>query len=176
MDDKNENDLSFGEFYTCCFSMFVRYIIQRLRVDKYTAEDIVSDAFAVMFMKWESLDNYKEIVLTSWMYKALEMKCLEYRRKNADTLETYNDDMLNIRTPYINTEKVENDKYLRYIDEIKKRLSPTDWSVFECIVIRKFSMKETAKMLNISEVAVRVRWCRTKSHISFFIKEILFHV
>lgn len=173
-DIMGNSELTFEEIYVMSYDLLVRRCKREVGED--IAEDIVSETFIILYGKWSTLDSHCEKALTAWLCNAIKLKCLEYQRKASQRREVCDCDCENLldRLPDTGTDANDEDqKYLGYINEIQGRLSPAELSVFNCIVVDRMNYKQTADMLNLSQVAVRVRWSRAKDHIKKFIAPIV---
>jgi len=167
--EKNNQELSYNEAFDQNYSMMVKRC--KRKIGPNDAEDIVIDSFTLLFEKWDSFDNHKEKVLTVWLYKTLDNKCNDYIRKKykeekvIEYLGEFEEEDIDTSAEYT--------EYCNYIDEILLRLTPAEKEVFECLICKGMSSKEAEEYIGISGVTLRVRWLRTKKHISSFLTEIL---
>lgn len=166
---KYDFELSFDETFDQNYSMMVKRC--KGKIGPNDAEDLVIEAFTLLYEKWDSFDNHREKVLTVWLYKTLDNKCSEYLRKKRRT-ELLSENLIICDKEDIDA-SAEYEKYGNYVEEIKKRLTPAEKELFDCIICKEMSPKETEEYLKISGVALRVRWFRTKKHISMFLPEII---
>ena len=120
------------------------------------------------------IDNHSEKVITVWLHRALKKKCLEYHRKNSKHHHIVDPEILNsLSSEDIIVASEQEQKFTLYIDVIKEKLSPAEYDVFDCILVKGMNIDKTSSALGLSSNAVRVRWHRTKNHISSFIADIL---
>ncbi len=168
---RREEDISFEEAFRQNYDILVKYSARK--IGENDAEDIVSEAFLILYLKWNSFESHAPTALTVWLYRTLENKFREHYRRTLNTPLPY-DDLLPADDALFIDGEAEQEKYLRYIDEIKKKLSPAELDVFGCIIEHRMSLPETAESLGLSQVAVRVRWMRTRNHIKEFIDSLLF--
>lgn len=151
------------------YDLMVRYCVGR--IGNNDAEDIVIEAFFLLGQKWDLFDNHNEKVITAWLYKTLDNKCKEYYRlkKRRSAIIKIEKTIVADDLFYASEEKL---VYSSYISEIRKRLTPAERDLFDCIVVDEMSFKSAAEFLKITDVATRVRWLRTKNHINSFINDI----
>lgn len=163
-----ESEQTFEEAYIKNYDMLIR--LSQNKVNTADAEDIVSETFLLLFQKWDFIDNHSEKVLTAWLCSTLRFKCLEYNRKAYHNSPEELTDIF----PDADSLGVKEDLlYLDYIKELQQRLSPAELAAFNCIVIEHMSLKEASEHLKISQVALRVRWSRTRDHIKKIIGGII---
>lgn len=177
MDKENKKlpvslEMTYEQFYKKYFHRFVDYC--KVRAFTNEPEDIVEDAFAALWEHWDRLDSHAEFVLFDWVKKAIALIVKAYYRKRANTPvfaefnEQIDEDYPQIAKGFtlsLEDEIVENETFQYYLDEIKKRLSPKDCELFDCIIIKKMSIKETAARLSKSEKAISVGISRLRKKL-----------
>lgn len=178
---KMDNNISFEYIYKKYRKRIENYCQFRLNSDYGIAEDLTTEVFQILFLKWDDLDSHDESRILTWLYNAAIIKTREYWRKSKDeplllSLEDFNNDSdiaLHNELIYEDTRFQEEQKYQVYIRQIKETLSLKDKKTFECIVEKKYTIAQTAKELNSSEVTIKVRWYRLRQKIKPFISDIL---
>lgn len=161
--------MTFEEFYRRYYALMVRRC--RWKTGESDVEDIVSDAFVLLFQKWDTIDPHAPAVLLSWFYQTLDYKILEHKRnlpKDCPLWEdAFPDDAEEPAAP-----QEEEEQYRSYLQQIVLRLTPAEAEVFRCLIEEELNYREAAECLGISEVALRVRWMRTRNRIRTFWPEI----
>lgn len=165
-------EMTYEQFYEKYFYFFVDYCKAHSFTDE--PEDIVEDAFAELWEHWDSLNSHAEFVLFKWVKEAIALIVKAYYRKRAkypvfvesneqidkNYPQTANDFELSLEDDII-----EKETYQYYLNEVRKRLSPKDCQLFDCIMIKKMSIKETAARLSKSEKAVSVGATRLRAKL-----------
>ncbi len=167
-----EKDIIYDKAFKKNHSIMVRYCARK--VGGYMAEDIASEAFMLLYIKWDALVSHDEKLITAWLYKVIDRKVMEYQRKNCGEKETV--DWSDVEKTYADDTVdglAEEKRYNLYMREIRQRLSKLEIGIFDCMIVNKMSVAETAEKLRISQVNVRVRLSRVRKRIEEFIEEIL---
>lgn len=166
------SEIAYEPFFEKYYFRYVNYC--NARSSGEDAEDIVMEAFAELWKHWDELDSHAEFVLCSWIKKAIALISKAHYRKRAKDpafveLDGPTDEghprELQDPAPSVEDRVVENETYRQYLAEINKRLSPTDRDLFDCIVLREMSIRETAKVLSKSEKAVSVGVTRLRAKL-----------
>lgn len=171
--DGFKSDITFDEAFYQNYSLMLKYCNRRLNPN--ISEDIVSEAFVLLYTKWDTLVSHQEKLITAWIYKVLRLKCMEYRREIYSRKNTIDLNYVLDGSVYLDNISpfFEEYNYLYYINAIQKKLSEIERTVFDCIIVKEMSVADTAKHLNISQNNVRVRLSRTKTHIRSFIDSLI---
>lgn len=166
-------DIIYEKFYR----VIVNYSFCRIK-DKYYAEEIANDTFALLWERWDSMNFSAENALLSWLYKVAENKIQEHKRKKLyDYIPLENN---YIAIPHENGSSYyeeldpmqEEQKYLAYMAELKDRLLDDDLKLFERIIIQKLPYLQIAKDLDTTVPAVKMRWYRLKSRLRKIVQDI----
>lgn len=175
MENKKSHDtpkISYEQFFEKYYHRFADYCT--VRSPGEDAEDIVMDAFTALWRHWDELDSHAEAVLCSWIKKAIALLSKAHYRKRATEPAFVELDKpvdegypleLQDTSPPVEDRVVENETYKQYLAEINKRLSPADRELFDCMVMREMSIRETAKALSKSEKAISVGMTRLRTKL-----------
>lgn len=165
-------EMTYEQFYEKYFFRFVDYC----KIHKLTnePEDIVEDAFAALWEHWDRLESHAEFVLFDWVKKAIALITKAYYRKRAknpifvefnEQIEEGYPQIAKDLEPSLEDDIVENETYQYYLDEIKKHLSTKECQLFDCIILKKMSIRDTAACLSKSEKAVSVSITRLRKKL-----------
>lgn len=166
---KNENmhppEMTFEQFFDRYYHRLAAYC--RTISPGEDPDDIVEEAFIALWKHWEQLDSHAEFVLFTWAKKAVALGAKAACRKQAKQPASVPLDEQPIEDPAPSVEEtvVEDEIYRQYLAEINKRLSPTDRQLFECVMLNKLSVQETARALSKSEKAVTVAVSRLRARL-----------
>lgn len=158
-------DDAFREYY----SVIVKYCARR--VDWFSAEDIASNAFLILYRKWDELKSHENKVLLTWLYRTAGNLIKETWRANKAEIVSMSDETIARLVEQKLQEAEEIDAYEeiirseQYVLDIKKELKDEEWQLFEYIVLKKYSYRKVAEMLNLSEAAVKMRWYRLQTKV-----------
>ena len=159
--------MTFEEFFRLYYSVMVKRC--QWKIADSNAEDIVVEAFLLLYRKWDSIEPHEPKVLLVWFYRSLDYKIMEYRKKSKNAIP-FIEDILTEENEELFVDDKEDGNSVFPIDEIRSQLTPAEKEVLACLFDEELSYRETAERLRISESAVRVRWLRTREHIKILLK------
>lgn len=129
-------------------------------VPMFESEDIVQETLLAVHMKRGTWDSTRPLI--PWIATILRYKVIDRSRRNT-------------RERTLPIELVRDDARCSTVtnfgDELDVRrilagLRQTQRTILQCLSIDGFSVRETAEVLNMTEVAVRVSLHRTMKHLS----------
>lgn len=160
--------------YEKYYRVLVNYVFRRLK-DKFYSEEIASEAFALLWERWNSMSFDSENAVLKWLYQVAEYKMMAYKRKKSNDYIPINSiairNIVSINNEEIDTVQEEY-KYLQYLSEVRKELSSKDLLLFDRIVIQKLQYKQIANELSTTVPAVKMRWLRLKTRLRQIVKKI----
>ena len=172
--------MTFDEMYLKHFPTVTAYCYQRNGFNRYFAEEAASKAFDVLQRKWEELSSHDEKKLKSWLISAVEYTMKEVVREQPPSHEPLDEpwcqDLIEeqqCRNGTFYDPFMEAQKFLDYTNEIEKKLKPNAKALFHYIVIEQLSIEETAKKMNLTENAVRIRWSRLSRKLKPIVKRLV---
>lgn len=153
--------------------VFYKFPLRNDHLDRYDAEDIVSDAFAELYVRWEELPSHGEAGLLRWLRKTVKLKTYTFHRKQAAEPEKIElTDWLNMGEtgwegdlPEMAEQTDPMDDEFRlaaYVREIKKRLDPEQKRLFDCVILQRRTVQQAAEILRKKENTVRVELYRLR--------------
>ena len=174
--------MTYEDAYRKYFTVIVKYSSRQIGNHLFDAEEIASDAFYILFEKWDELNSHEEQVIITWLYRAANNKIKEYfRNKPPEHVSIDSDDEM--KRNVIELKMLENEsdidiveeakKYDRYIVQIQNRLNQKEAQLFEYIVVNQYRYSQIASLLNISESAVKMRWFRLQMKIRSVINDLI---
>ena len=164
-------DEHFEDIFRACFSPIVKYLQSTEQLSLHEAEDIASEAFLLMFQKWDTLEHHTKAAMYKWA--ALTAKNLLRNRRKKKNREpiilSWEQDLTPAQMP-----KAEDpseigsaeEEYARCADRLMSALSPSERELFACKILRRMSDAETAAHLHISVSLLRTRWSRLRRKIA----------
>ena len=148
--------------------------------DGQLAEDLCSEVFLLLYMKWDALDTHEEARVLKWLYNTALIKVREHRRLASKkplvySLEDYNtpDAVPCEALTYLDTQADDELVYRQYLEQIKATLSPKDRQTFVLKVEKQYTVAQIAKELQENEVTVKVRWYRIQKRLKEKIQDFL---
>lgn len=177
------NDASFEYFYRKYVDQISRYISIHYQIDTEVSRELAQEVFIVLWEKHDEIYDREEKMILSWLYETARRKSMAYNRKEKklsmdekinidDYPEEYMakyDDLI-----YLNGIEGQNEKYKRYIEEIKSQLKEKDRLLFELIVEKEFEPREAAKIMGLSDINFRVRWHRLRNNLKTIVPNIFY--
>lgn len=153
--------------------VFYKFPLRNDHFDRYDAEDIVSDAFAELYVRWEELPSHGEAGLLRWLRKTVKLKTYTFHRKQAAEPEKIElTDWLDMgetgwegEMPEMAEQTDPMDDEFRlaaYVREIKKRLDPEQKRLFDCVILQRRTVQQAAEILRKKENTVRVELYRLR--------------
>ena len=171
--------MTFDEIYLKHFSTIVAYCYTRNGLDRYLAEEATSKAFDVLYRKWDTLQSHDEIPLKAYLFRTVEYTMKEVAREQPPAFEPldkewyreYMEEQQREGGVFYDT-LLEVQKFLDYASEIEKKLRSKSKVLFRYVVVDQLSVEEIAKKMNLTENAVRIRWCRLRQKLMIYVKEL----
>ena len=169
--------MTYEDAYRKYFTVIVKYSSRQIGNHLFDAEEIASDAFYILFEKWDELNSHEEQVIITWLYRAANNKIKEYfRNKPPEHVSIDSDDEIELKMLENESDidiVEEAKKYDRYIVQIQNRLNQKEAQLFEYIVVNQYRYSQIASLLNISESAVKMRWFRLQMKIRSVINDLI---
>ena len=177
------NDSSFEYFYRKYVDQISRYISTHYQIDTDISRDLAQEVFVVLWEKHEEIYDKEEKMILGWLYETAKRKAMAYNRQESkipidegadldnftDEYTAKYDDLI-----YVNETETQDEKYKRYIAEIKNRLKKKDLTMFELVVEQELEPKEVIKRMGISDINFRVRWHRLRNNLKTIVSNILY--
>lgn len=182
MDAKAHDELSFPMFYKREYAQMLLYCLLLLRKysekkhepDRADAEDIVADAFTVLLSVWDTFFPHTEPVLTAWIQKTVKNKVytfLKNRAKSPPTVELQEWLEKEEERPEDGADEPPPDPekdellYIKYLAAVRERLNKKQQRLFDCVIVRKKTAAEAARLLSMKENTVQVSLYRMRKKI-----------
>lgn len=167
--------MTYEDLYRQYFATIERYCFYIVN-NSFFSEELASEAFHLLLLKWDTLRCHESPVLLAWLYKTANLKAKELSRKQPSvTVSLSEEEGINQLELYLLSNGsaidgyLENQKYKNYIDKIQKHLNSEDWELFEYILIKQFSYKKLGTIYHSSEAAIKMRWYRLQRKLRPFV-------
>lgn len=164
---QSTNEITFEELYKKYAPDLILYVRYTLNQPDEIAKDLTSEAFTILFEKWETFDPKQYPVLISWLRKTVRFLSYNLNRK-AQRLPTISMDLV------INGENLSDPfgdyVYQEDIQLIKNKLTEQEYQLFENIVIYNRTIKQISKIMDMNTNTLTVRWFRLKNKIRQFLR------
>ena len=172
--------MTFDEMYLKHFPTVTAYCYQRNGRNQYLAEEAAMKAFDVLYKKWDTVNPHGEKALKSWLISAVEYTMKEVVREQPPSYEPLDEpwcqDLIEkqqCRNGTFYDPVMEAQNFLDYTNKIEKKLKPNAKALFHYIVVEQLSIEDTAKKMNLTENAVRIRWFRLSRKLKPFVKQLI---
>lgn len=165
-------EMTYEQFFSKYYHRFVDYC--NIYSPSEDSEDVIMDAFATLWKHWDELESHAEPVLFVWTKKAIALITKAHYRKRSkapafvefsEQIDENYPQAMPDTAPSMEESIVENETYQQYLSEINKRLSPKERQLFDCIIIKEMSIRETANHLSKTEQAVSVGIVRLREKL-----------
>ncbi len=143
---------AFGLLYDRYQPQIYRFIYLKVS-HREEAEDLCHQVFLTA---WQNIGNYKHrgFPFSSWLYSISKNKVIDYYRANKIFVNIEN---IQIEDNKNRSEKILDEKInLENVKEAIKKLAEKEQDIIIMRFIEGFSPKETAKILEKSEISIRV--------------------
>lgn len=168
-----QEELNYEQAFKTLYPKMQSYCYAQTGGDAYAADVITSQTFLDLYYKWETLKIHTENVIIAWLYHASYYSLLNYykeQKKNPVYLdmELYAEEHPDFHYLNFSEDPFPLEEYERYRQElgtIKRILSPSEWLLFESIVIKELDIKTAAKRAGIGYDLARVRWFHIRHKI-----------
>ena len=169
----DEHEMTYEESYEKHCKIIYQYILSKTQYDSHTVEDLTSETFIKLYLKWGEISPHTYGVVITWLYRAAEYEILDYIKKQS-------------RRPQIDSEPPSEHEfsdhcseleeihgkhdYLILLRNIQNSLSPKDWDLFVAIYLDRLSIEEIKTRFNLNENALYLRKSRIKKKLKHFSK------
>ena len=177
---QTEQELSYDVFYKDKFNTFVAYCYSRFGINESYAEDMVAEAFDLLWKNWDEIQPHDARSLSLWMHSTLHKKSQNYSRLKRHNNVSYEEYIMTNKsklemTSYID-EVNEHDEYelfIKYLVDIEAELSESNAKPFHMIVVEKRDAEYIAKKLNCKPQNTYLKWHRLRCRLRKIVPKII---
>ena len=158
------NKDAFATLYLSYQPRLIKFCSRILRNDVALAADIVDEALIEV---WKSAGSFSgRSQPSTWIHSITRYRLIGYLRKNKELLRDDNSDWDNFEDKALlpDEEMVLSERNKNIVDSLHK-LSDKHREVIELVYFKELSIKEIAKMLDISENTVKTRMFYARSKL-----------
>ncbi len=134
---------------------------------KEDAEEVAQDVFLKAFT---ALNTYKgDAKFSTWLYKIAYYRSLDYLKKNKRKLRTSTIDIseeYNVAALDGTLDELESSERKQMIKEAMEELAPNDSVIITLYYFEELSLKEIAKVMDLTPNNVKVRLFRSRSRLA----------
>lgn len=135
--------------------------------ERPTAEDLAQDAFARLFADRQHLEFSGKGRLRAWLFRVLHNACIDHnRRSNGFVWVPFEDQLVSdLPSSECPPRQVEASAELDALKGSLRLLSPEDREILYLTVIEGLSHSETAEVMGISAISVKVKLHRARRRL-----------
>lgn len=163
---QKQEDISFTEFYKNYKKDFFYYTNSVIGISECEVEDVIGEAFLLLFESWEHIENKTPLALTVWMRKTVRYLIYNQNRRNQKLSTVSMEEIRDIQTQFSD---MEQETYEELLTRIQSNLASDEYRLFVQIVVLRKSFPKIAKEMNVTTDALYVRWFRLRKKIQGFL-------
>ena len=163
---QKQEDISFTEFYKNYKKDFFYYTNRVIGISECEVEDVIGEAFLLLFESWEHIENKTPLALTGWMRKTVRYLIYNQNRRNQKLSTVSMEEIRDIQTQFSD---MEQETYEELLTRIQSNLASDEYRLFVQIVVLCKSFPKIAKEMNVTTDALYVRWFRLRKKIQGFL-------
>lgn len=160
---------AFTEIYLSYQPRLIKFCSRILKNDVALAADIVDEALIEV---WKSAGSFSgRSQPSTWIHSITRFRLIGYLRKNKELVQSNDFDWKDIedQTLLPDEEMMISERNKKIVSHLSK-LSDKHREVIELVYFKEFSIKNIAKMLNISENTVKTRMFYARGKLKEIIK------
>ncbi len=163
---QEQKEISFEEFYKSYQEDLFYYAQAHTEMSTEDTEDILGEAFLLLFQSWERIEQKTPLLLIVWMRKTIRYLNYNQNRKKHRFSIVSLDDVQNLQTQFFD---MKENAYAELLACIQRHLTADEYRLFMEIVIFQKSFSLIAKELNMKTDTLYVRWFRLRKKIQSFL-------
>ena len=175
MSYKNIPDQIIADYYDAILA----HCNYKLNFDTITAYEITQETFYQLILYWDKFRSKNEPAVVTWLYKTSNILIKKHFRikKSEKKIISINEiDPENIFDEDFQMDNAilkqeEDNQYLLYLKEIKSCLTTQELLIFEYVIEKKFSVIQTAQLLNMKKNTVMIYLYRARKKAKTFLND-----
>lgn len=160
----------FEDIFRACYPPIVKYLQSAKQLDLHQAEDIASEAFLLMFQKWDTLTYHTKAAMYKWAAITANniLRNRLKKEQRGPIILSLEQDLTPALMPQEDPPEIGSveEEYARCADRLMSAMTPVEQELFTCKVLRQMSDTDTAVHLHISVPLLRTRWSRLRRKIA----------
>lgn len=165
---KNQADVQIKKAYSMYYSNIYRFVLSRLKSDRDSVEDVVQDAFLVLYNKY--LQGVEVEFVQAFLMKTadnlIKKKYLELEKQNN---QVPIEDIIHIASQ--NEDIDDRLTFEQYSRQISDALNDKDAEIFSLRYIQEFKIDEIAERMEMTIPAVTTRLSRIRDKLKKLLNE-----
>ena len=134
--------------------------------NRYDAEEIVDDVFALLYIKWNSLESHAESVVLKWLNITLRNVTYSYvRRKNKQARMLAEAER---EASILRAEKksaCSEEEYNKLLEKFSAEMNEAEMLLFDCIINNDMTLKDVSILTEENVNTVKSRWLRLRKKL-----------
>ena len=159
----------FEDIFRACYPPIVKYLQSAKQLSLHEAEDIASEAFLLMYQKWDTLTYHTKAAMYKWAALTANniLRNRQRKEQRRPLILSWEQDITPSMMPQEDPAAYETsvEAYESCLASLMAALSPPERELLTCKILRRMSDEETAVYLNISLGTMRTRWSRLRKKI-----------
>lgn len=176
--DMNMKEISKEEMTRLYYDAILAHCNRKLNYEIDAARDITQEVFYELFSHWDGFQSHAEAGLLTWLYRTADILVKKYFRlqkkaKKMESMQNANCIDFDFEVDSALLAKEEKQQYEAYIAEIKENLSDKELQIFEHIILQKYTVSQTARLLDMKENTVMVSLYRLRKKLNKMLDKII---
>ncbi|CDE17810.1 rNA polymerase sigma-24 subunit ECF subfamily [Eubacterium sp. CAG:841] len=159
-------DISFESTYMKYCNMLISNCCYMGAKNRYDAEEIVDDVFALLYIKWNSLESHAESVVLKWLNITLRNVTYSYvRRKNKQARMLAEAER---EASILRAEKksaCSDEEYNKLLEKLYAEMNEAEMLLFDCIINNDMTLKDVSILTEENVNTVKSRWLRLRKKL-----------
>lgn len=169
----DEQEMIFEDVYTTYFKIICAYIMTQHDYDYHTAEDLTSETFYKLQMKWEGISPHTPGIILSWLYRTASFCVKDYKKQRSRRPEIAPVPPTEPEFSDHGIEAEEVDEQYSYqmlLRNIQQTLSQRDWELFVAIYIDELPLETILQAFHLKTNTFYMKKARIKRRLKNFQK------
>lgn len=160
----------FEDIFRACYPTIVKYLQSAKQLDQHEAEDIASEAFLLMFQKWDTLTHHTKAAMYKWAALTANniLRNRQRKEQRRPLILSWEQDVTPSMMPQEDAAAYEmtEEAYEHCLASLMRVLTVPERELLTCKILHHMSDEEAAGYLNISLGTMRTRWSRLRKKIA----------
>lgn len=169
----DEQEMIFDDVYAKYFKVICAYIMSQHYYDYHTAEDLTSEAFYKLQLKWDEICPHTSGVVLTWLYRTADYCVKDYKKQQSRRPEIDPDPPAEPELSDHGIEANEVDEkhsYQALLRNIQQTLSQSDWELFVAIYIDELPLETILHKFHLKANTFYMKKARIKRRLKKFSK------
>ena len=160
----------FEDIFRTCYPPIVKYLQSAKHIGLHEAEDIASEAFLLMYQKWDTMTYHTKAAMYKWAALTANniLRNRQRKEQRRPLILSWEQDITPSMMPQEDPAAYETSEeaYENCLASLMGTLTPPERELLSCKILHRMSDEEMAAYLNISLGTMRTRWSRLRKKIA----------